>query len=222
MSGQPFWRDSPEVWERVELAGLPLPGICRVTGDGMRLKIDAKKAAGRHGANVAFLGQDAVSFTIEVKMWTQAHLDAFEDIVLCAKPKAKYKEAKQSKLKGGAGQPRSGRVLVGYDHTPLTVSHPALALFGISACIVESVSIPTEQTPGLWTASLRCREFRPAEEVPVSLGKTGAKKTVGRTAGINAAIPEEKKPSETNSGPQQSQTPTLESMVQEDMGQSVG
>ncbi len=196
--GIPFWGDSPESWDSATLGGVSIPGVCRVSGDGMRLKADRKTASGQDGASVAMLGLDVVSFSIDVRMWTEAHLRAFESLVKMAKPKASAvvrKSAVSKKSAGGAG--KSGSQAVGRDLVPLSVSHPALAIFGISECVVESVSLPSEQSPGLWTASFRCREFRKPSDRNVSRPSSGKGKDIGVTDGTQVAI----KPSEANAGP---------------------
>lgn len=216
-TGVPFWGEFPEVWDTATIGGETIPGVCRVSGEGMRLRADSKRAAGKDGASVAMLGLDVASFTIEAKLWTEAHLRAFQGIIGVAKPKTvpRYKANKQTEtvvsygVEDGPGGKQSGqyetqrttikRAVVGYDLVPLDVSHPVLSLFGISQCIVESISMPAEQSPGLWTASIRCREFRKPQTRGVSRPEGGQTKQVGELDGINKAIDD--KPSVRNSAP---------------------
>ena len=86
-SGLPFWGESPELWDTVAIGGVEIPGLCRISGTGARVRSDKKRAAGRDGANVAMLGLDIVAFSIEVRMWREEHLMAFQDIIAMAKPK---------------------------------------------------------------------------------------------------------------------------------------
>lgn len=216
-TGVPFWGDSPEVWDTASIGGETIQGVCRITGDGMRLRSDQKRAAGRDGASVAMLGLDVVSFTIDVKLWTEAHLRAFQSIIGVAKPKTvpRYKARRQTEtvvsygVEDGPGGKQSvqyerqrtsiKRAVVGYDLVPLEVSHPALALFGVTQCIVESISLPSEQSPGLWTAAIRCREFRKPETRGVTKPKTSQMKQTGDLDGINKAIDDS--PAKNNAKP---------------------
>ena len=198
--GIPFWGDSPESWDSATLGGVSIPGVCRISGDGMRLRADRKTASGQDGASVAMLGLDVVTFSIDIRMWTEAHLRAFESLVRMAKPKSRtvIRRSSVSKKAAGTGEPEnSGNRSIGRDLVPLAVAHPALAIFGISECVVESVSLPTEQMPGLWTASFKCREFRKPSDRAVSRPSAGKKKDIGVTDGTQVAI----KPSEANAGP---------------------
>ncbi len=220
-TGVPYWGQFPEVWDTASIGGESIPGICRVSGDGLKIRSDQKRAAGMDGASVAMLGLDVASFTIEVKLWTEEHLRAFQAIIGLAKPKTipRYKTTRGTSssvtqvryaVVNGEGGPQSvmygghriatiQRKLVGYDLVPLDVSHPALSLFGITQCVVESISLPAEQSPGLWTATLRCREFRKPARRGVSRETSGQTKQVGDLDGIQTAI--DAKPSQRNTSP---------------------
>ena len=221
-SSIPFWGESPEVWDSVSLGGVEIPGLCRVAGTGMRLRKKSSRAAGNDGASVSMLGLDVVSFSIEVKLWTQAHLEAFQEIIRLAKPRKKAVKKTETKtetvvvgrdeysvMKIVDGYPQLTREgvdktetrtktvskTVGYDLVPLSVSHPALELFGISECVVESVSLPVERSPGLWTSTIQCTEFSASRSRGVSRPTGG----VGILDGIGSAI-DSPRPSKTNAG----------------------
>lgn len=183
----PFWGEAPEVWDSVSLGGVEIPGICRVAGTGLRVRKKSNRAAGNDGAGVSMLGLDVVSFSIEVKLWTREHLEAFREIIRLAKPRKKAIQKTETKTVSRT---------VGYDLVPLSVSHPALDLFGISECTVESVSLPVERSPGLWASTIQCTEFSASRSRGVSRPTGG----VGILDGIGAAI-DSPRPSKANAGP---------------------
>ena len=183
----PYWGDAPEVWEKVSLAGVEIPGVCRVSGTGMRLRSETRKSPGRDGASVAIMGLDIAAFSIEVTMWKPEHLSAFRTIIGMAKP--------TSAASNGRSQ-----AVAGIDLTPLDVSHPALHAFGITQCIVDSVSIPTERSPGIWTSTISCREFDPRmlDRGQPKTSRSGKSRAIALDSGVTTAI---QTPSSTNSGP---------------------
>lgn len=207
VSGIPFWGVDLATWETVNIGGHEIPGICTIKGTGFKLKASIKRAAGQDGANVAMLGRDLASFTIGVKMWAEAHLEAFKNIIEIARPR-KQDIVSKNKVKTGqwidltqnpqtsesfspakstllsfvrSSMSSEGNVsngsqnkfeknvwiessytetkVIGYEYLPLKISHPALELFGIREATIQSISIPQEEQPGLWSSQIDCTEF---------------------------------------------------------------
>lgn len=222
-SGLPFWGESPELWDTVAIGGVEIPGLCRISGTGARVRSDKKRAAGRDGANVAMLGLDIVAFSIEVRMWREEHLTAFQDIIAMAKPKKRpirkteVKEIKEYLIPYIAGDPFNERDreqsavvhteissrIVGYDLVPLEISHPALELFGITQCTIKSISIPVEQSPGLWVSTIQCDEFNKSKLREVSRATGGKSQSNGKRPGtgiLDGVQAEDMSPAKTNTG----------------------
>ena len=61
-------------WDRAQLGPYMLPGHCRVTKGGVRLKVDQKAKAAAHGANKTYHGLDPMEFELEVMVWTDDQL----------------------------------------------------------------------------------------------------------------------------------------------------
>lgn len=222
-SGLPFWGESPELWDTVAIGGVEIPGLCRISGTGARVRSDKKRAAGRDGANVAMLGLDIVAFSIEVRMWREEHLMAFQDIIAMAKPKKRPIRKVESKEVETRGFEYSGdnpllirlseesvnhhteitSRVVGYDLVPLEVSHPALELFGITQCTIQSIAIPVEQTPGLWVSTIQCDEFNKSKLREVTRATGGKNRSGGKRNGVNildGVTAADMSPAKTNTG----------------------
>lgn len=89
--------------------------------------------------------------------------------------------------------------IIGYDLVPLEISHPALQLFGITQCVIKSITIPVEQSPGLFVSTIHCDEFNKSKQRKVTRAVGGERRQgVGILDGIEAA---DLSPSKTNSGP---------------------
>lgn len=201
-SGLPFWGESPELWDTVAIGGVEIPGLCRISGTGARVRSDKKRAAGRDGANVAMLGLDIVAFSIEVRMWREEHLTAFQDIIAMAKPKKRPIRKVESKESVNHHTEITSRV-VGYDLVPLEVSHPALELFGITQCTIQSIAIPVEQTPGLWVSTIQCDEFNKSKLREVTRATGGKNRSGGKRKGVNildGVSAADMSPAKTNTG----------------------
>lgn len=202
-SGLPFWGESPELWDTVAIGGVEIPGLCRISGTGARVRSDKKRAAGRDGANVAMLGLDIVAFSIEVRMWREEHLTAFQDIIAMAKPKKRPIRKVESKEESVNHHTEITSRVVGYDLVPLEVSHPALELFGITQCTIQSIAIPVEQTPGLWVSTIQCDEFNKSKLREVTRATGGKNRSGGKRNGVNildGVTAADMSPAKTNTG----------------------
>lgn len=66
------WHDTPDDWDKVELAGKVWPGLAMVEVRRAN-KWDTKKAQGSHGAEREFKGSDLAPVRIEIRYWTTEH-----------------------------------------------------------------------------------------------------------------------------------------------------
>lgn len=66
------WHDTPDDWDKVELAGKVWPGLAMVEVRRAN-RWDTKKAQGSHGAEREFKGADLAPVRIEIRYWTTEH-----------------------------------------------------------------------------------------------------------------------------------------------------
>lgn len=137
---------NPDPWERVELGGFRLPGVARISG-GLGRKLDVKNGSG-DGATITDTGYDPARFSIELRMWMEYHLTAWEQVV-----------AQLLKPRGT----RPGR-----RPEPLDIRHPALNVHGIKSAFLERVGILEPAEHGIWTTTLQFLEFMPSKAATAS------------------------------------------------------
>lgn len=124
-----FWELAPDAvsvqlgeataWEHVALAGVELPGFCRVrSGKGRKARVEA--GPGATAEEITDLGVEASDVQIVCYMWTPFHLRQFEDLL--------------DALEMEAGS-RAKRKAV-------DVAHPGLNLLGISSLYVAFITVP--------------------------------------------------------------------------------
>lgn len=173
--GVPYWGTQPDAYDTVVIAGLPLPGLCSVKGEGFEMRHEKKRPPGKHGATVKFIANEPTKFSIHVLMTEEAHLRTFERLVPLFKPTAKptaatKKTTKHSNtfnyafagiapiaLPGNTQTPNyslvPGETVGGPDAAPadpsqpgyLSVQHPLLKLFRITHCRIMKVGIPEQK-----------------------------------------------------------------------------
>lgn len=163
----------PNPWESVELAGVRLPGICRVrSAKGRKLLVSS--AAGAEAARLTDLGAESSQVTITCQMWTPAHLTAFDSF---------YR-----KVSEWWEQPDGGA---------LDVSHPGLNMMGISSLYVTFVTVPEPgSVRGTYEATIQAQDYKPQAKV-----ETGPKPVTASATAIPTAIPMGEAPSATEAGP---------------------
>lgn len=155
----PFWGDAPLAWDTVVIGRTLLPGIARITG-AVKRRVDRKKAVGKHGHTVTYLGDDAAEFSIALMLWTSDHLQKFHDLVTF------LKSLKPEKAAGiNADQKISARVA--------NVYHPALSIYGITLAHVLEYGMPEpDGDDGKYRVVLKCLEYIPVRDSGVSTPKT--------------------------------------------------
>ena len=109
---------------------------------------------------------------------------------------------KKNLLKGLAGYSPSTTVefraeTLGYQYLPLKISHPALDLFGIREATIQSITIPQEEQPGLWTSQIACTEFDRARARVITRPKS-ARGDVSLMDRVEGSVPDS--PSRLNGG----------------------
>lgn len=187
-SSAPFWGDQPDSWDAVYLAGVRIPGLCTVGGKGFEQRVDKKKTAGKHGAKITRTGNECADIDITVRMWTQEHLTAFEQLLKAVKPRKEvratttktlpagnrweayadqmvydgaspaYRRLRESQAPAQATK-TSTKVIEKAVGGAVPIYHPALALFGISKVVVLSATLPEPSSQGEFQSRLKCIEY---------------------------------------------------------------
>lgn len=210
-SGQlPFWGDNPKAWDTVFIGGRKVPGICRVQGKVAR-RHERKKISGKHGATFAFTGEDPTEISIKVQVWTQEQLGQYAELmrflrtlkprqekvvvgyenVVVPEDSGGFSTAWGPNHSGGAsfnakttkGKPIEKNVV---RISPVTLIHPAVAVFGVSHVLVVGFSLLEPKGvdgSGVYEASIECVEYIP-EEIREKGGVTAPQKTSTKISSI--------------------------------------
>lgn len=130
---------TPGPWESVQLAGVWLPGICRVRSAKAR-KALVVAGPGADAEELIDTGAEASGITITCVMWTPGHLAAFEDFY------RKIEEVSGTRAK----------------RSSVDVSHPGLNMLGIASVYVTLVTVPEPgSVRGTYEATIQAQEWRP-------------------------------------------------------------
>lgn len=142
-------RSDPEPWEGQTAASVDewdfcwigtarVPGLVTVEVS-LERRVDSQLVPGESGSSQTHLGYGGAKVTIKAVMWTRKHLEQFRFLAK-------------------AIMPRKGE----RDPAALKVSHPALAIWSITALTLMRVRGPERgQEPGIWEAELEFEEFIP-------------------------------------------------------------
>lgn len=114
----PYWMDEPEIWDTITIAGKVLPGLCVVDGQRGR-KLDKKNPKGCDDATISDDGAEATDIDIKLVLATRQQWIDYQRIVPLLDPAINKGKAK-----------------------PVDVSHPALALHGVTQIYIEKLSFP--------------------------------------------------------------------------------
>ena len=174
-------------WDVVDVAGVVLPGLAKVSGPGVEHAIDVKKSPGKNGATITDLGRSLGKFTITLLLWSATQWD-------------EYKQGR------GMLQPlsRSGQLQA------LKVRHPAINALGIDSLYFTRVGVPRPGSAvGTYEIELECLEFRLPQQTSTGGAQTPKKDfstldskapnfstSDGRQIRVKATAP-----SQTNKGP---------------------
>lgn len=214
----PHWEESPELYERVIIAGVQLPGTATVSGEGYKRRTDKKKTPGQHGETTTDMGQESVEIEVTVDLWTPQHLADFHAItkrVLAPRMKV-VKETKQAPyFVGYTGADATSNVVpatfsqpvtttktvnAGDGPGPVSIYYPTLALFGITKVQVLAIGLPTKKSGDVWTARLKCRQYIANKTAKVTTNEKAADSFAKRLGG-NAFTFDANSPSKTTTGP---------------------
>jgi hypothetical protein len=149
----PLYPEDP--WDVCVIADFALPGVATVRG-APTLSFDKKKAGGVDGATITVNGYLPGPVEVDLLMWTDAQWQKFQAFApsLWRRPN---KKAKASDL-------------------AVSISHPALDLWGINQVVVLGVSPPENgPLPGTRMVKFKCVEFVPQQAVSrTKTAKSGA------------------------------------------------
>lgn len=154
-------------WDVCALGGWALPGIARVQVKS-RKRFDVKKSKGVGGATLTFTGYDPSDVTIELRVWTPAHLNTLNSLI---------PQIVKQKLGGiGGAAAIASRLAV-------DINHPATTLVGIHSVVVEGLSSlePSEQR-GVMKMQIHCLEYIPPSKADVTGTAKGSQNLTGATA----------------------------------------
>lgn len=155
MANIPSWRTSPEAWNTVTLAGIELPGVCKVDVERER-SIDVKKPSGADGATTTDKGAKPAEVKITWVLWNDVDEEFTEEQWASAQEILAVLE------------PRPGAVKT---PVPLDIAHPMAALRSVSSVVIKKIDTPDVDDDGLLTIKLECVEWRPPKPKGTSTPK---------------------------------------------------
>lgn len=121
---------SEHPWDTAWMAGYRLPGECAVMNGLTEIGIDMKKPDGKDGGRITVKGYKPGKFEVSCTVSTAEQWDALQAVIEVVWRQKK----KKGKLKD-----------VAFD-----IHHPALALYGVTSCVIEGLSYPQ---PGKYEGS---------------------------------------------------------------------
>lgn len=156
----------PQAFDKVLVAGLPNPGIARVSDFCKEYTYDLKQAPGAAGENMTYKGVKNVSFSVECYLLGDQEVS---DWVLWS-----YLWEIPN------GKPQA-----------VEVSHPLLEARGVFTACALKVYSPKQSRPGdnLWIGKVEAVQWSPPPPANVSKSPTGAK--AGGTEGQAGGPPAE-------------------------------
>ncbi len=140
-------------WDIVDVAGVALPGLAKVSGPGVEHAIDVKKSPGKNGATITDLGRSLGRFTVTLVLWSTTQWDEFIQ-------------------RRGMLQPlsRTGQLQA------LKVRHPAINALGIDSLYFTRVGVPRPGGQvGTYEVELECLEFRLPQQTSTGGAQTPKK-----------------------------------------------
>lgn len=190
---------SGDPWDTVVIGGMKLPGLCEVRGLA-QLELDKKKPKGSNGVTLTVTGYEPGPFEITCTVWTSEQWDWLQDWInkFWALPRKSRPTTVEKKVRTGSnpdGSPKISKVSSKNkaSQVALQIEHPALAVLGISSCVVQAVSIPE---PGSFEGS-KVVKIKVVEHV---LPNGTVTKTAKGTAN-NVALAKELRPKEKGEAP---------------------
>lgn len=137
MSSVPFPQDDPDAWDTVELGGIALPGICRVSVRRSN-ELDVKKPKGKDGSSITFQGKNPAKVVIFCSVSTAQEFRDLRAALDLIQPQAD----------GPGGVP---------------ISHPKCTFWRIPSVFIEDFEDTDNQKGDEVTVKISAVEFRPKE-----------------------------------------------------------
>lgn len=138
--------------DTVVLGGFATPGLARLVGVSLDYEWEVRKGNAISGARKILKGRGLTKCTLEVTLYTEDEIAAWEDFFSLIR----YPE------KAG------NQTLKGYQ-----LVHPLAALYGIDAVTVTTVMPMVQESTGEWTTGLELEEYR--EPVVIARKASGTK-----------------------------------------------
>jgi hypothetical protein len=145
--------------------------------------IDKKKGGGTTGTTITTNGERAIEVEITLRFWDDDEPNVHDAELGGASHLENELQRVQFLIDGlfpgGNKKPE-----------PFDVAHPILALHHITSLFFESFDGPTQESPGVWTITLRATHFQPPKPKPVSVtGTPTTSKGPTKTKGAGAVAP---------------------------------
>jgi hypothetical protein len=162
MAGIPWPTQNPEQWQEVILAGVVLPGLCKVKVSGGQ-KIDKKDAPGADGESTTQQGERAKTVDITLRMWTPEQW-------------AKYQEVH------GYLEPPIGK------RVPLDIVNAKTTLRRVKSIIIETIEGPDwDPDKGFMTVGIKAVEHKPPPPKAATKKNTAPKTAQEKADALAAA-----------------------------------
>ena len=129
------WHDTPDDWDKVELAGKVWPGLAMVEVDRAN-KWDTKKAQGSHGGEREYKGADLAPVRIEIRYWTTEHHEQVREFLPDIEPVPGKKK-----------------------QDAVSIKHAVTILRKVESITVDNISGP-KVSNGIGTITITATEYR--------------------------------------------------------------
>lgn len=131
------WNPLEQPVDFATVAGRRTPGLCEIENVGSPRQWDERRGYGVSGATLVYRGLRLASFTMKLRLYTEADWQAWHD-----------------------WKPVVDRPPTGERAQALDIVHPLLEEVGIRSAVVEDVIAPRQTADGEWTAEIRWKEWR--------------------------------------------------------------
>lgn len=136
--------ESPSEYDVVVIGDMVTPGVARVGEPTSAFKWDVKSGPGTDGGTTTFQGSPPRQFSVEVEIWKRGQSKEVDALRAMIAPMAK-----------------------GVEPPAFDIAHPSLSDVGIKSVTVEDFSPLKPKGKGLWGATIKFLEYRPAKKKSV-------------------------------------------------------
>jgi hypothetical protein len=159
-----------EEWDRVQIGGYVLPGICVVDG-AAKQRIDVQKANGVDGGVLIERGYQPGTLDIDMKIWTPHHWSIWQSI----HPNI-YRRAGKLDVNDAKKKSASRAQIQVTAKAALSIYHPAAADRGIDSVLIEQITLPRPgPEKGSKIITIKCIQYMPPSKLPAVRKATGVK-----------------------------------------------